>query len=179
VAERGKRWLGRALLRGAAGADQLFVHFFDVDLGERGADEDDLYAALDWRAERQERIERRLARRHLRPGEHAPYDVSSSHFEGRSCPLAQLGYSRDRRRGSLQLVYGLLCDRRGRPLAVEPFPGSLHDDQTVPDRLEALSERFGLQRLVLVVDRGMVTEANLAAVGEAATASSARSARRS
>src|SRR5688500_18637969 len=136
-------------------------------LGLEGADEDDLYAALDWLAERQPRIERRLARRHLRPGEHALYDVSSSYFEGRCCPLAQLGYSRDRRRGSLQLVYGLLCDRRGRPLASEVFPGSLHDDQTVPERLAALSERFGLERLVLCVDRGMVTEANLTAIGAA------------
>ncbi len=136
------------------------------ELGLEGLDEDDLYAALDWLAERQPAIERRLARRHLRPGEHALYDVSSSYFEGRSCPLAQLGYSRDRRRGSLQLVYGLLCDRRGRPLAVEVFPGSLHDDQTVPDRLAALSDRFGCERLVLCVDRGMVTEANLDAIGQ-------------
>ena len=138
-----------------------------AELWVEGADEDDLYVALDWLAERQEAIERRLVRRHLHPGEHALYDVSSSYFEGRSCPLAQLGYSRDRRRGSLQLVYGLLCDKRGRPLAAEPFPGSLHDDQTIPNRLEALHERFGLERLVLVVDRGMVTEANLVAVGEA------------
>ena len=138
-----------------------------AELGVEGADEDDLYGALDWLAERKQAIERRLVRRHLHLGGHALYDVSSSYFEGRSCPLAQLGYSRDRRRGSLQLVYGLLCDKRGRPLAAEPFPGSLHDDQTIPDRLAALRERFGLERLVLVVDRGMVTEANLAAVGEA------------
>jgi Transposase DDE domain len=138
-----------------------------AELGVEGADEDDLYAALDWLAERQGAIERRLARRHLRPGEHVLYDVSSSYFEGRSCPLAQLGYSRDRRRGSLQLVYGLLCDRRGRPLSAEVFPGGLHDDQTLPDRLAALRARFGLERLVLVVDRGMVTEANLEAIGEA------------
>jgi Transposase DDE domain len=137
------------------------------ELEVEGVDEDDLYRALDWLSERQPAIERRLARRHLRPGEHALYDVSSSYFEGRSCPLAQLGYSRDRRRGSLQLVYGLLCDRRGRPLSPEVFPGSLHDDQTLPDRLRALRERFGLTRLVLIVDRGMVTEANLEAIGEA------------
>ena len=137
------------------------------ELGVEGADEDDLYLALDWLSQRQQAVERRLTRRHLRAGEHALYDVSSSYFEGRSCPLAQLGYSRDRRRGSLQLVYGLLCDRRGRPLAVEVFPGSLHDNQTVPDRLAALTERFGLKRLVLCVDRGMVTEANLAAIGQA------------
>jgi transposase len=137
------------------------------ELGLERVDEDDLYRALDWLAERQPAIERRLARRHLRTGEHALYDVSSSYFEGRSCPLAQLGYSRDRRRGSLQLVYGLLCDRRGRPLSPEVFPGGLHDDQTLPDRLRALRERFGLTRLVLIVDRGMVTEANLDAIGKA------------
>jgi hypothetical protein len=137
------------------------------ELGIEGADEDALYRALDWLSDRQAAIERRLARRHLREGEHALYDVSSSYFEGRSCPLAQLGYSRDRRRGSLQLVYGLLCDRRGRPLSAEVFSGALHDEQTLPDRLAALRERFGLRRLVLVVDRGMVTEANLEAIGEA------------
>ncbi len=137
------------------------------ELGVEGADEDDLYRALDWLGERQQAIERRLARRHLRPGEHALYDVSSSYFEGRTCPLAQLGYSRDRRRGSLQLVYGLLCDKRGRPLSPEVFPGSLHDDQTLPERLEALRERFRLAKLVLIVDRGMVTEANLEAIAEA------------
>jgi hypothetical protein len=138
-----------------------------LELGVEGVDEDDLYRALDWLGERQPAIERRLARRHLRAGEHALYDVSSSYFEGRSCPLAQLGYSRDRRRGSLQLVYGLLCDRRGRPLSPEVFRGGLHDDQTLADRLRALRERFGLRRLVLIVDRGMVTEANLEAIGEA------------
>ena len=138
-----------------------------TELGLEGADEDDLYRALDWLSERQAAIERRLCRRHLRPGEHALYDVSSSYFEGRCCPLAQLGYSRDRRRGSLQLVYGLLCDRHGRPLSPEVFPGGLHDDQTLPDRLQALRERFGLSRLVLIVDRGMVTEPNLEAIGQA------------
>jgi len=137
------------------------------ELGLEGVDEDDLYRALDWLEHRKQAIERRLARRHLRPGEQALYDVSSSYFEGRSCPLAQLGYSRDRRRGSLQLVYGLLCDRLGRPLAAEPFPGALHDDQTLPERLHDLRARFGLERLVLVVDRGMVTEANLSAIGRA------------
>jgi Transposase DDE domain len=137
------------------------------ELGVEGADEDDLYRALDWLVERQPWIERRLARRHLRESEHALYDVSPSYFEGRTCALAQLGYSRDRRRGSLQLVYGLLCDRRGRPLSPQVFPGSLHNEQTLPDRLSALRERFGLSRLVLIVDRGMVTEATLEAIGNA------------
>src|SRR5919109_1132592 len=134
----------------------------ELELGQ--VDEDDLYRALDWLEERRGAIERRLCRRHLRAGEHALYDVSSAYFEGRRCPLAQLGYSRDRRRGFPQLVYGLLCDRRGRPLAIELFAGALHDDQTLPERLEALAERYGLRRLVLVIDRGMVTEANLQAI---------------
>ena len=127
-------------------------------------DADDLYAALDWLGERQSRIEDRLARRHLNEGELVLYDVSSSYFEGRTCPLAERGYSRDGRRGSLQIVYGLLCDREGRPVAVEVFEGSLHDDKTVPAQLEKLRERFGLTKLVLCLDRGMVTEANLEAL---------------
>jgi hypothetical protein len=134
------------------------------ELRVEGADADDLYGALDWLGERQRRIEERLASRHLREGELVLYDVSSSYFEGRTCPLAKRGYSRDRRRGSLQIVYGLLCDGEGRPIAVEVFEGSLHDDKTVPTQLEKLRERFGLSKLVLCLDRGMVTEANLEAL---------------
>jgi hypothetical protein len=100
------------------------------ELGVQGADAGDLDAALDWLGERQSRIEERLARRHLREGELVLDDVSSSYFEGRTCPLAERGYSRDRRRGSLQIAYGLLCGREGRPVAVEVFAGSLHDDKT-------------------------------------------------
>ena len=89
------------------------------ELGVEGADQDDLYAALDWLLQRQARIEERLARRHLREGELVLYDVSSSYFEGHTCTLAQLGYSRDGKRGTLQIIYGLLCDRSGRPIAIE------------------------------------------------------------
>jgi hypothetical protein len=134
------------------------------DLGVEGADEDDLYAALDWLAERQERIERRLARRHLADGDLVFYDLSSSYFEGRSCPLAALGYSRDGRRGMPQIVYGLLTDRAGKPIAVEVFDGNVHDHQTVGAQLERLKGRFGLAHVVLVADRGMVTKANLEAL---------------
>jgi Transposase DDE domain len=136
------------------------------ELDVRGASEDELYAALDWLAERQERIEDRLARRHLRAGELALYDLSSSYFEGRTCPLAALGYSRDGRRGTLQIVYGLLCDRAGRPVAVEVFDGATHDHQTVRAQLEKLKARFELAEVVLVADRGMVTRANLQAIRE-------------
>jgi hypothetical protein len=145
-------------------ARQLAQSTLAEELGVEGSDADDLYAALDWLSERQGRIEDRLARRHLAEGELVLYDVSSSYFEGRTCPLAERGYSRDGRRGSLQIVYGLLCDREGRPIAVEVFAGSLHDDKTVPAQLQKLRERFRLSRLVLCLDRGMVTEANLEAL---------------
>ncbi|MGH2782538.1 MAG: IS1634 family transposase [Thermoleophilaceae bacterium] len=140
---------------------QLAQSTLAEELGVQGADTDDLYAALDWLGERQGRIEERLAGRHLEDGDLVLYDVSSTYFEGRTCPLARRGYSRDRRRGSLQIVYGLLCDREGRPLAVEVFEGSLHDDKTLPVQVEKLRARFGLARLLLCLDRGMVTEANL------------------
>jgi transposase len=132
----------------------------ELELSEVDADE--LYAALDWLLVRQERIEARLARRHLAEGAQVLYDVSSSYFEGRTCPLLQLGYSRDGRRGMPQIVYGLLCDREGRPIAIEVFAGGLHDDKTLPAQIAKLRERFGLTTLVLVVDRGMATKANLA-----------------
>jgi transposase len=131
------------------------------ELGVEGADEDELYAALDWLIERQQRIERALARRHLEEGTLVLYDVSSSYFEGRSCPLAQLGYLRDGKRGAPQIVYGLLCDKRGCPVAVEVFEGSLHDDKTLPSQLEKLRKRFKLGSVIVVSDRGMVTKANL------------------
>ena len=131
------------------------------ELGVAGTDEDDLYAALDWLGARQARIEERLARRHLRDGELVLYDVSSSYFEGRSCPLARLGYSRDGRRGTPQIIYGLLCDKPGRPVCVEVFSGELHDDKTLPSQVAKLKTRFGLETLVVVSDRGMVTKANL------------------
>jgi hypothetical protein len=131
------------------------------ELSVAGADEDELYAALDWLLARQQQIEDRLARRHLAAAELVLYDVSSSYFEGRRCPLAKLGYSRDRKRGTLQIIYGLLCDRRGRPVSVEVFDGNLHDDATLPAQIGKLKERFGLASVVVVSDRGMVTKANI------------------
>src|SRR4051812_7004939 len=131
------------------------------ELAVVGADEDELYGALDWLLERQVRIEDRLARRHLTNGELVLYDVSSSYFEGRSCPLAKLGYSRDGKRGTPQIIYGLLCDRPGRPIAVEVFSGELHDDKTLPAQIAKLTTRFALKRVSVVCDRGMITKANL------------------
>ena len=131
------------------------------EVSVEGADEDELYDALDWLLERQGRIERALARRHLQGGTLVLYDVSSSYFEGRSCPLAQLGYSRDRKPGTPQIVYGLVCAPDGCPVAVEVFEGSLHDDKTLPAQIEKLKQRFGLESVIVVSDRGMVTKANL------------------
>ncbi len=139
------------------------------ELSVAGADEDELYRALDWLGERQTRIEDRLARRHLKDGELVLYDVSSSYFEGRHCPLARLGYSRDGKRGTPQIIYGLLCDKVGRPVAVEGFDGNLHDQATVPAQIEKLKQRFSLSTVVLVCDRGMVTKANIDLLGEQGT----------
>ena len=139
------------------------------ELGVADADEDDLYAAMDWLVRRQERIEDRLARRHLRDGELVLYDVSSSYFEGRSCELARLGYSRDQKRGTPQIIYGLLCEKPGRPICVEVFSGELHDDKTLPSQIEKLKTRFALSRVVVVSDRGMLTKANLELLREQGT----------
>jgi transposase len=132
-----------------------------AELDVEDANEDELYGALDWLLARQGRIEAALARRQLEEGTLVLYDVSSSYFEGRCCPLAQLGYSRDGRRGTLQVVYGLLCAADGCPVAVEVFEGSLHDDKTLPAQLEKLRTRFKLGSVIVVSDRGMVTKANL------------------
>jgi transposase len=137
-----------------------------IELDVEGADEDELYAAMDWLGERQERIEGRLAARHLKGATLVLYDLSSSYFEGRHCPLAALGYSRDGKRGTLQVTYGLLCDPDGRPVAVEVFEGNTIDSQTVPAQIEKLKNRFGLEAVIVVCDRGMVTKANIAAMGE-------------
>jgi len=109
---------------------------------------------MNWLLERQERIEDRLARRHLKDGELVLYDMSSSYFEGRACELARLGYSRDQKRGTPQIIYGLVCDQPGRPIAVEVFSGELHDDKTLPAQIAKLKARFGLDRVVVVSDRG-------------------------
>ena len=137
------------------------------ELSVESADEDDLYLAMDWLLERQDRIEDRLAGRHLVDGEMVLYDVSSSYFEGRTCPLAKLGYSRDGKGGLPQIIYGLLCDSDGRPVAVEVFTGELHDDKTLPAQIVKLKDRFGLSGIVVVADRGMVTKANIELLAEA------------
>jgi transposase len=132
-----------------------------AEVGVAGCDQDDLYGAMDWLLDRQHGIEQRLARRHLKEGELALYDVSSSYFEGRECPLAKLGFSRDGKRGTLQVIYGLTCCADGRPVAIEAFDGSWHDDKTLPDQVRKLKQRFGLERVIVVCDRGFGTKANV------------------
>ena len=133
-------------------------------LGITGASEDELYGALDWLGEHQDRIEARLAARHLSPGGLVYYDLSSSYLEGSHCPLAKLGYSRDGKKGTLQIEYGLLTDPEGRPVAVAVVPGNTGDPATVPATVETLRTRFGLERIVLVGDRGMLTSARIETV---------------
>ena len=130
-------------------------------LGLGPVDEDELYVALDWLLERQPAIETALARKHLNDGVLALYDVSSSYLEGRCCPLAKLGYNRDGKKGKLQIVYGLLCAADGCPVAVEVFDGNTGDPKTLTAQITKLKERFGLSRVVLVGDRGMITQARL------------------
>src|SRR6201995_2893878 len=123
----------------------------------------ELYAALDWLLERQPAIETALAKRHLQNGTLVLYDVSSSYLEGRCCPLAQRGYNRDGKKGMLQIVYGLLCAPDGCPVAIEVFEGSTADPMTLAPQIDKLKQRFGLGHVVLVGDRGMITEARIGA----------------
>lgn len=135
-------------------------------LGLDEADENQMYAAMDWLLQRQERIESKLAKRHLGEDSLALYDLSSSYFEGRTCPLAALGYSRDRKRGKLQVNYGLLTDQRGCPIAISVFRGNVGDPSTLLPQVHILRERFGLQRFVLVGDRGMITQKQIGSLRE-------------
>src|SRR5690348_3155257 len=125
--------------------------------------DDELYAALDWLLERQPAIETALAKRHLRNGTLVLYDVSSSYLEGRCCPLAQRGYERDGKKGMRQIVYGLLCAPDGCPVAIEVFDGNTGDPTTLVPQIDKLKQRFGLTHVVLVGDRGMITEARISA----------------
>ena len=131
----------------------------ELALGD--ADVDEIYQAMDWLLERQSRIEVKLAKRHLADGVQVLYDVTSSYYEGHTCPLIQFGHSRDGKKGKPIVVYGMLADRDGRPIAVEVYPGNTGDPTTVPDQVEKLRTRFGLQRVVLVGDRGMLTQTQI------------------
>jgi Transposase DDE domain len=128
-----------------------------VDLGVAGASTDEIYAAMDWLTSRQREIERQLAARHLRPGGIAMFDLSSSWVEGSQCELAAFGYSRDGRRGRKQIEYGLLTDPAGRPVAVEVFPGNTADPESFKTAITRVRADFGIERLIMVGDRGMIT----------------------
>ncbi len=127
------------------------------EFGVTEVDENGLYAAMDWLLERQSAIQKKLAARHLAEGGLALYDLSSSYFEGRCCPLAKIGYSRDGKRNTLQVNYGLLTNRAGCPVAISVYEGNTGDAKTLPDQVKQLREAFGLERLVLVGDRGMIS----------------------
>jgi hypothetical protein len=134
------------------------------DLGVADAHEDELYAAMDWLIERQPAIEKRLAKRHLKSGGLVLFDLTSSYFEGVTCPLAKIGYSRDGKRGTLQVNYGLLTDARGCPVSVEVFEGNIGDPKTLLPQVEKVRRSFGLDRMVLAGDRGMISNVQIEAL---------------
>src|SRR3954469_1072145 len=140
-------------------------HWHDTTLAQEldvaDASEDQLYDAMDWLLQRQSAIENKLARRHLGDGAMVLYDVTSSYYEGKTCPLARFGHDRDGKTGLPIIVYGTLTDADGRPVAVQVYPGNTGDPKTVPDQVETLTKRFGLSRVVLVGDRGMLTRTQI------------------
>ena len=142
-----------------------------ADLGVTEASTDDIYAAMDWLEDRQDAIEAGLARRHLgpepNPARMALFDLSSSWLEGTHCPLAARGYSRDGKKGKLQIEYGLLTDPEGRPVAVRVFPGNTGDPAAFTQIVQVVRDKFGLARMVMVGDRGMITSARVAALNRA------------
>ena len=140
---------------------ETLAHTLGEELGIEDAGGNDLYRAMDWLLKRQDRIERHLAARHLEDGALVLCDVTSVYFEGSKCPLAKRGYSRDGKRGKLQIVFALLCNREGCPVAVEVFEGNTADPGTLGAQLEKLRKRFSLSRIVLVGDRGLLTNARI------------------
>src|SRR5882672_1596445 len=139
------------------------LHSLGAALGLAAVTAKEVYATLDWLGGAQDAIERLLARRHLSDGIMVLYDLTSTYLEGLCCPLARLGYSRDERRDKLQIVIGLLCTAEGCPVAVEVFEGNTGDPATLAAQITKIKQRFGLERVVLVGDRGMITSARIAA----------------
>lgn len=155
LAPRSKLALARAL------SPETLQSTLGEELGVESVTEDELYASMDWLVERQDRIERALAKKHLSESTLVLYDVTSTYFEGHKCPLGRLGYSRDGKRDKLQIVFGLLTNDIGCPVAVEVFEGNTGDPKTVAAQIEKLCVRFGLKKIVLVGDRGMLTSARI------------------
>ena len=141
--------------------DETLFSTLREELEVEKADEDELYAAMDWLGERQQRIENKLSEKHLNNGSLVLYDVTSTYFEGRTCPLAKLGHNRDGKKGKLQIVFGLLCTDQGCPVAVEVFSGDTGDPSTLAEQIKKIRDRFGLERVILVGDRGLITEARI------------------
>ena len=141
--------------------EETAVDSLGVTLGLGDVRVNELYAALDWLGMAQTSIEDALARKHLHDGTLVLYDVSSSYLEGRCCPLARFGHARDHRSDKMQIVYGLLCAPNGCPVAIEVFAGNTGDPSTVSNQITKLKERFGLKRVVMVGDRGMITQARI------------------
>lgn len=131
------------------------------ELGVSDADEYELYAAMDWLLGRKDRIEKKLAGKHLGEGEHALYDITSSYYEGSTCSLAHFGYGRDGKKGKKIIVYGVMTNAEGCPIAVQVYPGNTKDSITVPDQADKLRNNFGLDKVVLVGDRGMITQVQI------------------
>jgi transposase len=142
-------------------ADETATSSLGQVLGLGPVDEQELYEALDWLVGQQQRIERALARRHIEHGTLVLYDVTSTYFEGRTCPLAKRGYNRDGKRHKLQIVFGLMCTAKGCPVAVEVFEGNVGDPSTLASQIEKVKQRFGIAHIVLIGDRGMITEARI------------------
>ena len=140
---------------------ETLTHTLAEELGIEDASENELYRAMDWLLKRQDRIQRHLAARHLKDGALVLCDITSVYFEGSTCPLAKLGYSRDGKRGKPQIVFALLCNRDGCPVAVEVFEGNTADPGTLGAQLKTLRDHFSLSRVVLVGDRGLLTEARI------------------
>ena len=131
------------------------------DLGLADAHEDELYETMDWLIGAQDKIEQRLAKRHLKAGGHVLFDLTSSWFEGVTCPLAKIGYSRDGRKGTLQVNYGIMTDERGCPVSVSVFEGNTGDPKTLLPQVEKIKKNFGIDRLAMVGDRGMITNVQI------------------
>jgi len=148
---------GSKLANARALADQTAQSSLALELQLDGVDTDELYQAMDWLLARQNRIENKLAKAHLQDGTLMLYDVSSSYYTGRCSDLVQYGHNRDGKKGYPQIIYGLLCSRDGCPIAIEVFPGNTGDPKTLDSQIRKLRKRFGIQRVVMVGDRGMIT----------------------
>jgi len=142
-------------------APETRTHSLGDVLGLESVTDDDLYAAMDWVVKRQPQIEAKLAKKHLGEGSLILYDVSGSHYTGRTCPLAKIGHPKDGRKNVPQINYGLLCDSSGCPVAIEVFEGNVGDPKTLKTQITKLRERFGIKRVVIVSDRGLITQARI------------------